>query len=327
MQADQTGQWAADTELAGFEALPLVANQKTTTYKATLVRAADNPPRPRGKVLYVHGLTDYFFQAHLARALIEAGFAFYALDLHGFGRSLSPDIRPNYCDSVDEYFAEIDLALATVDAQSPGALIVNAHSTGGLIFSLYAHRGKARQLIDGLCLNSPFFEFPARGLEHLAIRLLAWLGRWLPHVSYARHKPSLYVQSIHKAYRGEWDYNLTLKPAEGFPLYLGWVRAIVIAQRELQAGLDIQCPVLVMHSARSIRGLGRWRDDLMSADAVLEVEHMRRYGPGLGKTVSLVEIEGGMHDLMLSAEPVRREVLAKMYAWLGQVCGAAGGKA
>ncbi|MBU2886346.1 alpha/beta hydrolase [Gilvimarinus agarilyticus] len=318
MQASEKEQWSADKELAGFDVLALSTGQ-APAYRATLVRACDNPVKAKGTIVYLHGMTDYFFQAHLAHALVEAGFAFYALDLHGYGRSLNGDTHPNYCSRVDEYFAEIDLALKTIKSETTGPLVVNAHSTGGLIASLYAHRGAERKLIDGLCLNSPFFEFPAHGVELFGIKVLAWLGRWLPYLSYSRKTPSLYAQSIHQSFRGQWQYNTTIKPAEGFPLYLGWIRAIVIAQRELQAGLAIECPVLVMHSSRSIRGLGQWQDDMLSTDAVLDVEDMRRYGPGLGAKVSMVEVEGGMHDLMLSTESVRRDTLSQMYTWLGQI--------
>ncbi|MDO3388661.1 alpha/beta hydrolase [Gilvimarinus sp. SDUM040013] len=321
MQAVKTEQWTADTELTDFEVMPLKVGQEDLAHTATLIRASNNPKSTTHTILYVHGMTDYFFQEHLAHAFVEAGFAFYAIDLHGFGRSITANERPNYCDTVDEYFAEIDLAINTIKAETSGTLTINAHSTGGLILSLYAHRGLEREQIDGLCLNSPFFEFPADGIELLGIKLVAWLGRIFPHASYPRSKPSLYAQSIYKGYRGEWDYNLTIKPAQGFPLYLGWLNAIVAGQRELQAGLNIQCPVLVMHSAQSIRGLGRWRDDMLSTDAVLNVEHMRRFGPGLGQTVSLIEIEGGMHDLILSSPPVRAAVLAQMFAWLGQIAG------
>lgn len=314
--------WVPDTELDGFETLPVITyKQGKTAFSATLVRASQQPAKPRCTLLYVHGLTDYFFQEHLARACLAEDIAFYAIDLHGFGRSKKSGYRPNYCESVDEYFPELDQAVALVSQSSPAKLLVNAHSTGGLILSLYAHRGKNRQLIDGLCLNSPFLDFPLHGIERISLAVLTVIGRWWPHLSYHHGKPSLYAQSIHKNYRGEWDYNLSFKPLEGFPLYCGWFRAIYLAQKEVQRGLNIECPVLLLHSNRSVRGMGEWRDELQMADAVLDVEHMRRYGPGLGRFVSLVEVENGMHDLMLSAAAVRKQVLKHLFAWVGQLTG------
>lgn len=315
----ETLPWRPDAELAGFEVQPIEVEVDGVALRGTLVRAADNPADAERAVLYVHGLTDYFFHEHLAEAYRNEGIAFFALDLHRFGRSLRDDDRPNYCDSVEEYFPEIDQAIDRIKATGARQLIVNAHSTGGLILSHYADHGSRRAAIDGLFLNSPFFDFPMYGPERWALTALAWLGRWWPYASYHHGKPSLYAQSIYRGYRGEWDYNLRIKPDVGFPIHLGWIRAIVNAQKRLQAGLDIRCPVLVMHSARSIRSLNHWTDDLQAADAVLDVEHMRRYGPGLGDRVSLVEIDGGMHDLVLSQAGVRKQVFAELFRWLGQI--------
>lgn len=42
-------------------------------------------------VLYLHGWSDYFYHAHLARFWSHMGADFYALDLRGYGRNLDPD--------------------------------------------------------------------------------------------------------------------------------------------------------------------------------------------------------------------------------------------
>jgi alpha-beta hydrolase superfamily lysophospholipase len=48
---------------------------------------------------------------------------------------------------------------------------------------------------------------------------------------------------------------------------------------------------------------------------------MRRYGPGLGSNVTLVSIEGGLHDLALSPAPVREQVFHALFSWLDKVSG------
>lgn len=319
MSSDKDVIWKPDAELEGYEVQPIHVESNGQRFQATLVRASDNPSQAQTAVLYIHGFTDYFFQTHLARACVDEGCAFYALDLHGYGRSIRTGERANYCRRIDDYFAEIDEALHRIKATGVERLVINAHSTGGLISSLYADRGAQRELLDGLMLNSPFFDFAFSGLHRVLLNGLVMLGRVFPGWSYHHGMPSLYGQSIYRGYRGEWDYNLTLKPVVGFPIYLGWIRAVTLAQRQLRAGLHIECPVLVLHSARSLKLPRTWTDDLMSADVVLDVDHMRRYGPGLGKNVSLVEIEGGMHDLILSPQPVREQVINTMFRWLGQV--------
>jgi alpha-beta hydrolase superfamily lysophospholipase len=318
VNAQVGNQWIADTELEGFEQTRLTVAYKKRAFSATLVRAADNPKVARRAVLYIHGLTDYFFQVHLAEAYRAEGYAFYALDLHGYGRSLQPGERPNYCADIAEYYPEIDAAIAQIKSAGAEQLLLDAHSTGGLISALYAHEGRYREALSALYLNSPFFEFPLRGWERIALRALVALGRWFPHIAYHHGMPSYYAKSLHRDFRGEWHYNKKLKPTDGFPITAGWARAVYRAQRRLQKGLNIVCPVLVMHSARSMRA-SQWSDDLFAVDTVLNVDHMRRYGPALGDQVALAEIEGGMHDLALSPPVVRAEVQTVKFSWLGQV--------
>lgn len=311
MNTDTAPQWQRDTELAGFEMAAIEAGE----YTATLIRATHNPPRPRRAVLYIHGFTDYFFQTHMAAAYRAEGYAFYAIDLHRYGRSLTAGDKPNFCRDVTEYYAELDAAIGLIKATGAEQLVVNGHSTGALIASLYAHEGRERKTLDALFLNSPFFAFPVYGLEKWLLGAAVKLGSTFPHLAVKRGMPSLYAKTLLREFNGEWEYNKRLKPPQGFPLYAGWIRAIVTAQERLQQGLAISCPVLVMHSARSLRAL-TWTDEATRADIVLDVGDMRRYGPGLGSRVTLAEIDGGLHDLVLSAPAVRREVFHRLFDWL-----------
>ena len=93
------------------------------------------------------------------------------------------------------------------------------------------------------------------------------------------------------------------------PIYAGWVRAISRGHRQVQRGLAIDVPVLVASSARSYKG--RFTEAAHHADSVLNVEHIARYAPRLGRDVTLVRIEGGKHDLTLSAPPARESLFAR----------------
>ncbi len=42
----------------------------------------------------------------------------------------------------------------------------------------------------------------------------------------------------------------------------------------------------------------------------------RRYALRLGADVTKIRIAGGMHDLVLSAKPVREEVYTSLFEWL-----------
>ncbi|MFV9504840.1 MAG: alpha/beta hydrolase [Oscillochloridaceae bacterium umkhey_bin13] len=281
---------------------------------ATLVRRL--PPRPNGRaVLYVHGFVDYFFQTHLAEAFCAHGYTFYALDLRRYGRSLRPHQLPNYCTDLREYYAELDAALTLIAAAGHRWLLLNGHSTGGLLAALYAHEGQQRDQIKALFLNSPFFDWYLTRSQLPQLTLAVQLGAIRPTMIVSKGVSSLYTESIHRDYRGEWAFDLRWKPLNSFPTYAGWVRAVVLGQRHLQAGLAIDCPVLLMHSARSHRSTV-WSDAFTQADCVLNVAHMRQYGPGLGRDVTLLAIEGGLHDLVLSPAPARRQVFSELFSWL-----------
>jgi alpha-beta hydrolase superfamily lysophospholipase len=307
--------WTADAALPGFESLTLAFPEDYDgPVMATLVRRPAMAPAGRA-VLYIHGFIDYFFQAHLADAYNAHGFSFYALDLRKSGRSLLPHQRPHFCMDLREHFAEIDAAIDLIRAAEGSAwLLLNGHSAGGLLAALYAAEGARRGAIDAIFLNSPFFAFNVDPVTKAISPLLAALGRTLPDVSLGALSP-LYGQSIHSDHRGEWGYDLRWKPIGGPPARLGWMRAIYRAQRVVQAGMRIPQPILLMHAARSGGGKS-WGEAYTNSDCVLDVEDMRRYGPGLGSSVTLVSIEGGLHDLTLSAAPARERVFDELFAWV-----------
>ena len=125
----------------------------------------------------------------------------------------------------------------------------------------------------------------------------------------------MYGQSIHAEHKGEWAYDLAWKPIAGFPVRAGWLAAIRRGQRRLRLGLDIPVPILMTCSTSSFRG-GRWRDAALTADAVLDVEHMVRWAPRLGRHITLVRVAGGLHDLALSPDAVRRALFSEVDRWV-----------
>ncbi|MFV2020012.1 alpha/beta hydrolase [Micromonospora sp. LOL_023] len=284
---------------------------------ATLVRRRADRPTGRA-VLYLHGYIDYFFQTHLADHFVRGGWDFYALDLRKYGRSLLPHQTPNFCRDLSDYFPELDAAARIIREQdSNETLLVNGHSTGGLIASIWAHARAGHAVApDGLFLNSPFFDLNAPWLlrRPVAAAISRLTGR-SPYRVVPVGVSGVYGQSVHASQRGEWDYDLAWKPLAGFPVRAGWLTAIRHAQRQLRGGLHITAPVLLACSTRSYRSQ-RWHDSATLADAVLDVEHMARWAPRLGRHVTVVRIDGGMHDLTLSRQPARDEVFSELDRWL-----------
>lgn len=309
--------WSPDEALAGFEraTLPFPDDYEGPVV-ATLVRRRPAAAPALRVALYVHGYLDYFFQTHLADAFVDRGWAFYALDLRKHGRSLLPAQHPNFCRDVAEYDADVTAALDVVAREEgDGFLLVNGHSTGGLITALYAAGGARRDRIGALFLNSPFLDFRANALERAALAAAGALGAVFPYLRVPGGLTSSYGESLNRAHHGEWEFDQRWKPVTPFPLYAGWLRAIRAAHRRVRRGLGIRAPVLLMHSAESVRHR-RWDESMMAADGVLDVADMRRLGPALGPRVTLAEVAGGMHDLVLSRRDVRERVVERLFAWL-----------
>src|SRR5690606_41377734 len=124
---------------------------------STLVRRlADN--RARRAVLWIHGMSDYFFQTHVADWFVAQGFNFYALDLRKYGRSLRAHQTPNFCRSLDEYLPELDRAAELIRADGHDHLPVAAHATGGPIASLWARERARTGRGPGPFLDSPYLD-------------------------------------------------------------------------------------------------------------------------------------------------------------------------
>ncbi|QSB13689.1 alpha/beta hydrolase [Natronosporangium hydrolyticum] len=283
---------------------------------ATLIRRRAPHPSRRA-VLWVHGWSDYFFQTHVADFFIGQGYDFYALDLRKHGRSLRPHQTATFCRDLTEYFPELDEAariIRTVDEHD--TLVLAAHSTGALTTALWAHQRRPSRPADALFFNSPFFDLHLPAWARPPLEVTAGeLARRRPYGAVRRPLYPVYGHSLHVDYRGEWSYDLAWKPIGGFPVRYGWYAAVRAGQRRLQAGLSIDVPVLVACSTRSLRTL-TWRELARRCDTVLDVDDITRWTPMLGRLVTLLRIPGGMHDLTLSAAPVRTHLFTELARWL-----------
>lgn len=300
--------------LNGFEQLTIeMPNDYEGKVVCTLVRKLSSQPTSHA-VLYIHGFLDYFFQEEMANRFIENGYSFYAVDLRKCGRSIRPNQRPYNLRSVDEYFADLDAATTQIKAEGNTRLTVLAHSTGGLVASLYFNRHK--NACNALVLNSPFLEMnKSRTIRKIGIPLVAPFAKLFPNIAIRSKFSSFYGESIHKSARGEWDYKLEWKPIVAKTVTLSWLKGIYRAHKAIKRGLNIQCPVLVLSSDRSMKGR-EWTDDFHHADLVLNVEQIQYYADRLGKNVSKQKIEGGKHDLLLSQKPAREKAYKTIFSWL-----------
>lgn len=297
--------------------LPLLPDDEGENF-ATLIRY--RPPRFRffernTAVLYVHGWNDYFFQTELAEFWHSQGAAFYALDLRKYGRSLRPHHTPGFITDLADYDAELELALRVItERHGAGVRIVGmGHSTGGLVLSLWTarHPNSFRALI----LNSPWLELQGSSLVRvLATPMVSQLAKLSPKAELPNIDPGYSARTMRIELGGEWDYNEEWRPSPMFAVRAGWLKAILAGHAAVAEGLELEIPILMMASARShIRPL--WSEEMRSADIVLDVDHITERALDLGNHVTILRVEGGLHDLIMSRPAVRAGVYDEIARW------------
>ena len=287
---------------------------------ATLVRRRLEDGDPLGAVLHVHGFCDYFFQAGMAQFWVEQGYDFYALDLRKHGRSLLPHQTPNFCRDLAEYDADLDAALEVIRRRDGhDRVVINAHSTGGLIAALWAARRRTRgtQVADAFVMNSPWLDLQGSLFNRtIGTEAINRLGVRRPYAVVPRTVSGVYVEAIHQDFKGEWDFDLTWKPKESFTVHAGWLRAIRIGHRTVHKGIDVGAPVLTLCSTRSTTP-EEWTEDAAATDIVLDVKQIAKWAHQLGRRVTVVRLEGAMHDVFLSRKDVRDAAFGALDRWLG----------
>lgn len=217
-----------------------------------------------------------------------------------------------YITELSDYDEDIAAALAVLGTDRP--LIMMGHSTGGLTLGLWAarHVGVARALV----LNSPWLEFQGRELGRAALTpVVALQARYDPQRTLPPVDFGFYTRAISKRFEGEWEYDHAWRPEHGFPVHPGWLRAVLAGHARIELGLGLQTPVLTLLSAKDTL-LPRWNPLMLTTDSVLDVEVVAQRALRLGDTVTVVRLEGALHDVMLSAAPVRAKALQQITRWV-----------
>ncbi len=294
-------------------------------YLATLIQYPfDTAKTYKGIALYVHGYNDYFFNKELAEKSDSAGYAFFAIDLHNYGRSLRKEEKAFCVRDVSEYFPELDSAVEmaqrlTISLKDstlknlPISLI--GHSTGGLIVPLYAEERYKGKNFMAIALTSPFLELNVNAfVRHVLVPVVSALGAVAPDFPINDLPNPNYSNSLRKDEHGEWDFDLRLKTRVSPTKDMGWVRAIHRGHVRIQDGLDIETPILLLHGDCSVRSF-EWVDEYSHCDGVLDVDDMKHFGPHLGSRVTLEQIDGGLHDLYLSSKETREKAYRETFVF------------
>ncbi|RNE49397.1 alpha/beta hydrolase [Corynebacterium alimapuense] len=297
---------------------------------ASLVRyLPEGEPTPkdwasRRAILWVPGMTDYFFHAHLAHDLHEAGYAFYALDLRKCGRARVGNQRWHYSNDFRHYFPDLNAALDILSTEHSGVVPL-AHSTGGLITALWADHlatndSARHDQLDGIILNSPWLDmmYP-RPLVVMGKPIVNLAGKLFPRLAIPGGNLGSYGSSLHISRHGTWEFDTVMKPLGGHPKYLGWLREVLRNQAKVHRNkIDVRVPVLTLCSAHSLLGKP-YSAAADSADIVLDIEQIKRWAPQLGQEVTVRSIQGARHDVFLSTPYPLEEAMMITSNWLSRL--------
>lgn len=310
--------WVPDFLGPDYQRLTISAPRKDgTPRQATLIHHC--PPdastvSDRPAVLYVHGWSDYFFNTELAEFFTHRGYDFYAIDLHNHGRNLGPADLGGYVEDLSDYFDELRSAHEIICTGAAKPLLLMGHSTGGLIAVLWAKANP--ELVSHLVLNSPWLELQGGAVLRVAATpLVRPLADMRPLARMRVPERSFYWRGISDEALGEWSVDRRMRPPRAFPVRAGWMRAILNAQTEVAAGLELAAPVLVLASTKSLLG-PRWSPQMLKADVVLDVRALSLRALSLGDSVSVERVEGALHEVFLSPKTIRGEAYARLSRWL-----------
>jgi alpha-beta hydrolase superfamily lysophospholipase len=122
----------------------------------------------RGVVVFVNGLKDHGdHYAAVSQEIAAKGFATYAFDTRGHGRSSG---ERAYVERFDEYVDDLSAFVEHVRAREPGKpIFVFGHSMGGAIVTLWAV--ERHPDVAGIILSGPALEIDGPAVQSAAVRL------------------------------------------------------------------------------------------------------------------------------------------------------------
>lgn len=253
-------------------------------------RAWDPEGAPRAAVVICHGVNSHGGQYFWAAGQLAAsGYAVFALDLRGRGRSQGERF---YVEDVADYAADVAGTIAIAKARYPGLkLFLLGHSAGGVTSATYVLDHQAE--IDGFICESFAFQVPAPGFALAAIKGLS-------HVA-----PHLKVLKLHNedfSRDPEWVAKLnadSLIKDEVQPA--ATVAALIRADERLREEFPtITLPLLIMHG---------------TADKATVCEGSVFFHETAGSTDKTLKLyRDHAHDLL--ADYGKEEVMADIKAWL-----------
>jgi len=247
---------------------------------------------PRATVVIVPGFNSH--SGHylwVADQFVQAGFAVYAVDLRGRGKSEGERF---YVESFADYLSDVDAVMQIARSREPGLpVFLLGHSAGGVISCVYTLEHQAD--LAGLICESFAFQVPApdfalaviKGLSHLAPHAHVLT---LPNKEFSRD-PSV-VAALNSDPLIAHEVQPTLTVAE-------MVRADERLKREFPL---FSLPLLILHG---------------TADRVTKAAGSQMFFDNAGSADKTLKLyEGHYHDLLNDID--REVVMRDIQGWIDQ---------
>jgi acylglycerol lipase len=201
------------------------------------VRSWRAAAKPRAVVVICHGVNSHGGQyLWAAGELAAAGFAVFALDLRGRGKS---DGERFYVEDVADYVSDVAAVVKLAKSRNPGLpVFLLGHSAGGVVSSVYTLENQNE--LAGFICESFAFQVPAPGFALAAIKGLSHFAPRLPVLKLKNEDFSRDPKAV-EALNNDPLTAHEIQPATT-------VAALVRADERLREEFPlIKLPVLIMH--------------------------------------------------------------------------------
>ncbi|PWK61751.1 alpha-beta hydrolase superfamily lysophospholipase [Aminobacter sp. AP02] len=246
--------------------------------------------KPRAVIVICHGVNSHGGQyGWSAEQFVARGFAVFALDLRGRGKS---DGERFYVEDVADYVSDVAGAIRIAKQRNAGLpLFLLGHSAGGVVSSVYTLENQSE--LTGFICESFAFQVPAPGFALAAIKGLSHIAPRLPVLKLKNEDFSRDPQVVEDLN----DDPLIAHEAQPALTVAALVRA---DERLREAFPEITLPVLIMHGtsdkATVCHGSEFFYETVGSKDKTLKL------------------YEGHYHDLL--ADIGKEGVVADIAGWI-----------
>jgi acylglycerol lipase len=265
---------------------PIEEKVRSTKDVEIFVRSFAAIGRPRAVIVICHGVNSHGGQyLWSAGELARAGFATFALDLRGRGRS---DGERFYVDAIADYVADVTAVIRLAQARNPGlAVFLLGHSAGGVVSCTYALDQQSE--LAGLICESFAFKVPAPDAALAIIKGLSYIAPRLPVLKLKNEdfsRDPIAVRILNSD-------PLTLNEVQPAKTVAALVRANERLRREFPR---ITLPVLILHGtadkATMPSGSQFFHDTASSRDKTLKLYagHFHDLLNDVGKAAVLADI-------------------------------------